>query len=156
MPPLPQAYYAMPPVPPQHGATAAGYGAAPYAAVTPYAGFWMRVGACLVDGLILCIPTFVIGLVPILGAIADIIGVWLYFALQESSVYQATLGKRALQIYVTDIYGRRLSFARATGRHFAKFISFITLCIGYIIAAFSERKQGLHDLMAETLVLRRN
>lgn len=131
------------------------YGAMPYAAATPYAGFWMRVGAYLLDWLILCIPTFVMALLPILGIIINIVGVWLYFALQESSVHQATLGKRALNIYVTDIYGRRLSFGRATGRHFGKVISALILCIGYIMVAFTDKKQGLHDLMAETLVLRK-
>jgi uncharacterized RDD family membrane protein YckC len=154
MPPVAQPYGAMPPAPPQYGAVAPGYAPTPYTAVTPYAGFWLRVGACLLDALILFLPAFVMGILPILGIIIDIVGVWLYFALQESSVYQATLGKRALNIYVTDTYGRRLTFGRATGRHFAKIISSLTLCIGYIIVAFTEKKQGLHDFMAETLVLR--
>ena len=79
---------------------------------------------------------------------------WLYGALMESSPYQATLGKMALGMKVTDLYGNRISFARATGRHFAKYISMITLCIGFIMVGFTERKQGLHDMIAGTLVLK--
>ena len=115
----------------------------------------MRVGAYLLDVLILFIPLGVLSLLPILGIIIDIVGVWLYFALQESSVYQATLGKRALNIYVTDLYGRRLTFGQATGRHFSKIISGLILCIGYIMVAFTQRKQGLHDMIAGTLVMRK-
>jgi uncharacterized RDD family membrane protein YckC len=145
----------MPPAPPQYAAVTQPYGAAPYAAVSPYAGFWMRVGAYLIDWLILCIPFTVLIFIPILGIIADIVGVWLYFALQESSPHQATVGKRAMNIYVTDLYGRRLSFGQATGRHFSKIISAIILDIGFIMVAFTEKKQGLHDMIAGTLVLRK-
>jgi uncharacterized RDD family membrane protein YckC len=145
----------MPPVPPQYGAVAPPYGAAPYAAVSPYAGFWMRVGAYILDSLILCIPCTMFFFVLFIFAWPFlIVGIWLYFGLQESSVYQATLGKRALNIYVTDMYGRRITFGQATGRYFAKILSGI-LCIGYIMVAFTERKQGLHDLLAGTLVMRR-
>lgn len=80
---------------------------------------------------------------------------WLYFSLMESSERQATLGKMALGITVTDMEGRRISFARATGRYFAKFISALTLLIGYIMAGFTEKKQALHDIIAGTLVLKR-
>jgi uncharacterized RDD family membrane protein YckC len=79
----------------------------------------------------------------------------LAFALQESSEYQCTLGKRVLKIYVTDLEGRRISFGQATGRHFGKIVSAIILGIGYIMAGFTEKKQGLHDMMAGTLVKRR-
>lgn len=77
--------------------------------------------------------------------------VWPYYAFMESSRWQATLGKRAVGIMVTDLDGTRISFARATGRYFASWLSGI-LCIGYIIAAFTERKQTLHDMIAGTLV----
>jgi uncharacterized RDD family membrane protein YckC len=55
---------------------------------------------------------------------------------------------------VTDLNGQRISFERATGRHFAKWLSSLILFIGYIMAGFSERKQALHDLLAGTLVRR--
>lgn len=87
---------------------------------------------------------------------AAFIGGWLYYALMESSSWQATLGKRALDLAVTDIEGRPISFARASGRYFAKLITnLIPLAIGYIIAGFTERKQAIHDMIASCLVLRR-
>ena len=55
---------------------------------------------------------------------------------------------------ITDLYGNRISFERATGRHFAKWLSSMVLGIGYIMVGFTERKQGLHDLVAGTLVRR--
>jgi uncharacterized RDD family membrane protein YckC len=154
-PPAPQPYGSYPPAPPQYGVVAQPYGAAPYAGASPYAGFWMRVGAYLLDVLILFIPLGILSLIPILGIIINIVGVWLYFALQESSVHQATLGKRALHICVTDQYGRRLSFGQATGRHFSKIISSLILGIGYLMVAFTQKKQGLHDMIAGTLVVRK-
>ena len=79
---------------------------------------------------------------------------WLYEALMESSSYQATLGKMIFGMKVTDLYGNRISFARAMGRHFAKILSGMILCIGFIMVGLTERKQGLHDLLAGTLVWR--
>jgi len=78
---------------------------------------------------------------------------WLYFAVCESSAWQATLGKLALGIRVVDLDGNRISFLRATGRHFAKILSSLILLIGYVMVAFTQRKQGLHDMIASTLVL---
>ncbi len=78
---------------------------------------------------------------------------WLYFSIMESSGRQATLGKLAVGIKVTDINGEKLSFGRATGRHFAKIINSFTFSIGYLMAAFTQQKQALHDLIAGTLVI---
>ena len=78
---------------------------------------------------------------------------WLYFAACESSVWQATIGKRALGIRVTDLHGQRISFARALGRYAAKFLSFLIAFIGVLMVAWTQRKQGLHDMLAGTLVL---
>ncbi len=80
---------------------------------------------------------------------------WLYFAIMESSAWQATLGKKALGLYVTDYDGRKISFARATGRHFAKILSTLILFIGYMMAGFTARKQALHDMIAGCLVLKK-
>ncbi|HRX30553.1 MAG TPA: RDD family protein [Tenuifilaceae bacterium] len=77
---------------------------------------------------------------------------WLYFALMESSKYQGTIGKIAIGLIVTDMDGNKISFARATGRYFGKFISGIILDIGYFMAGFTEKKQALHDMLASTLV----
>ena len=86
-------------------------------------------------------------------ALLTVAGSWLYEALMLSSPYQATLGKMIFGMKVTDLYGNRISFARATGRHFAKYISGpFTLLIGFFMVGFTERKQGLHDIIAGTLV----
>jgi len=85
-----------------------------------------------------------------------IVGNWLYFACFESSTWQATPGKKVLNIAVTDMTGARITFGRASGRFFAKFITrLIPLGIGFILAGITERKQALHDMIASTLVLRR-
>jgi len=78
---------------------------------------------------------------------------WLYYALMESSSHQATLGKKAMGLIVTDMNGNRISFLRATGRFFGKIVSALIIYIGFIMAFFTQKKQGLHDMMASCLVL---
>jgi len=78
---------------------------------------------------------------------------WLYFAGMESSALQATVGKMALGIRVTDLEGERIGFGRATCRLLAKIISALILYIGFIMAGFTARKQALHDMMCGTLVV---
>jgi uncharacterized RDD family membrane protein YckC len=80
---------------------------------------------------------------------------WLYWALLESSRWQATLGKKMLGLQVTDLEGRRISFARATGRYFGKVISTLLLLVGFAMAGFTEKKQALHDMIASCLVLKK-
>lgn len=77
---------------------------------------------------------------------------WIYFAGFESSHLKGTPGKWLLGIYVTDTEGGRISFGNATGRHFGKIISGLILCVGYMMAGFTERNQALHDMMAKCLV----
>ena len=84
-----------------------------------------------------------------------LVAAWLYFAIMESSSKQGTLGKMALGLKVTDLEGRRISFGRATGRHFGKIVSQTILYIGFIMAGFTQQKQALHDIMAGCLVVRR-
>jgi uncharacterized RDD family membrane protein YckC len=139
-----------------------------------YAGFWLRFVAIFVDGLILSPLALVsLGLSTISNASSDNnvkIGMavliifyaffamavrWLYFALQEAGGHQATFGKRLLGIYVTDTQGRRIGFGRATGRFFGKILSGLILCIGYMMAGWTPRKQALHDMLADTLVVRK-
>jgi uncharacterized RDD family membrane protein YckC len=138
------------------GSAGSGWSAAPVAQVT-YAGFWKRFAAVLIDFLILTIPSIVIYAAVGRGAgdLVVLVVDWLYFAYQESSPAQATIGKRALGIKVTDLEGNRISFGRATGRYFAKYLSAITLFIGFLLAAFTARKQALHDMIAGTLVVNR-
>lgn len=96
-----------------------------------------------------------ISLIFVLAGVA-VLGQWLYFAYLESGEKQATWGKQMLGLYVTDLSGNRMTFARASGRFFAKIVSgLIPLGIGYIMAGFTERKQALHDMIASCLVLRR-
>lgn len=155
--------------------------------LAPYAGFWLRAVAYLLDSIILgivfgafllvaaaiigfgaiaaafrnadnpgAIPVAIIFLIVSVAA-ASIIVSWLYYAWMESSASQATLGKLALGLYVTDLQGRRISFGRASGRFFAKIITgLIPFFLGYILAGITEKKQALHDMIASCLVLRKN
>ena len=139
-----------------------------------FAGFWKRLVAYILD-VFLFLALFII-LAMLLGisltvgsssiennaaGVFAIFGIyllyypcwWLYFALMESSSLQATLGKKVMGIKVTDINGQRLSFGQATGRHFSAFITQLTFSIGYLLAAFTARKQALHDMIASTLVV---
>jgi len=145
-----------------------------------YAGFWKRFAAALIDGLIMSAVQTVIQLVLTaagvinmsefqanpdtadLGHFVVVVGILsgvmfiiqiLYFAIMESSAKQATLGKMVLGIMVTDADGKRISLGRAFGRNLGKIVSSIILCIGYLMIAFTEKKQGLHDIMAGCLVV---
>jgi uncharacterized RDD family membrane protein YckC len=144
-----------------------------------YAGFWLRFAAAFIDNIIIQAPFWILQVVievtnpPVMGpngvstptganiglncasGLANILVFWLYYALQESGEHQATLGKRAVGIKVVSLEGQRLSFANATGRTFGKILSQLICLIGYIMAAFTERKQALHDMMAGTLVVRK-
>jgi uncharacterized RDD family membrane protein YckC len=132
-----------------------------------FAGFWRRVAAYWIDTAIfwaamLCFAVVLGAILALLGSKSSalpglntfmVIVYWLYFAGQESSSRRATLGKRVLGIQVVDLQGRRIDFARASGRHFGKFVSAILLCTGFLMAAFTTRKQALHDVMASCLVV---
>jgi uncharacterized RDD family membrane protein YckC/Tfp pilus assembly major pilin PilA len=141
-------------------------------AVVIYAGFWRRYLALFLDQIILAVPVLllVVVIAVAIHAGADnkadaAIGplfyllMWVasafYYALQESSVHQATFGKRALGIKVTDLQGGRISFGNALGRWFATALSYLTCYIGFFMAGFTERRQALHDMVADTLVVDR-
>jgi uncharacterized RDD family membrane protein YckC len=140
-----------------------------------YAGFWRRLAAAFIDGILLNIIAYFVGSMVGYSMIDRMSGrysgntldaaymrytlitvaiYWLYFALQESGSAQATLGKRAMGVRVVGAEGKRVSFLNATGRHFAKIISFLVLCIGFLMVAWDSRKQGLHDKMANTFVVK--
>ena len=157
------------------------------AALEDYAGFWKRVGAYILDVIVLYMPNMLImkamggdaaqatlrqamlaapgdphAMIAAYGqfyssiAAASLITTalaWLYFALCESSAWQATVGKLALGIRVTDLQGNRISFLRALGRYPAKILSGMILFIGFLMVAWTQRKQGLHDMICSTLVL---
>ena len=136
-----------------------------------FAGFWKRLIAHIFDGIIFSV---LFGLLALLLGVSvltmspnnpeylnTILGYsalsmpawWLYFALMESSSAQATFGKRIMGIKVTDIHGQPIGFGQATGRHFAGAISYLIFYIGYLMVAFTARKQALHDMIAGTLVV---
>lgn len=158
-----------------------------------YAGFWIRIVASLIDGIILGIPLFFIQmivnavvLIPLTGDVVDmntnpnnyidgqafnadvlkatgistiinvaisfVLGIT-YFASMESSSKQGTLGKMAVGIQVTDINGEKITFKRSVARYFSKILSGIPFYIGYIMAGFTQKKQGLHDIIAKTQVV---
>jgi len=135
-----------------------------------YAGFWKRFSAALIDGIVTTIGCAIIGFIfgfifilstgindpDVLEFIGNILGiflVWLYFSVMESSSSQGTFGKMAVGIKVTDLSGYRVSFGKATGRHFGKIISTIIFLIGFIMVAFTDKKQGLHDMMSGCLIV---
>lgn len=149
-----------------------------------YAGFWRRWIALIIDQLILGVGFYATAFaVAILVGIAggmDWLGTLdsgdpepvvvfayvgfmllyyvaaaVYFSLFESSRHQATPGKMALGIKVVDQQGRRLSFGHALGRWVSATLSYLTLYIGFLMAAFTERKRALHDMVAGTLVVDR-
>lgn len=141
-----------------------------------YAGFWIRVAAYLIDYIVIQIATSILMFIfmgslflnpesmenpdQMLGRVLPlyvilIVGSWLYYALMESSAQQGTLGKMAVGIKVADMDGARISFGNATGRFFAKILSGIILFVGYLMVAFTDKKQGLHDMMANTLVVQK-
>ena len=136
-------------------------------ATVTYGGFWIRLVAYIIDAILLSIVFGIVGSVAgynifepdmeSYGAavnIASLLIGWLYFALLESSERGATVGKMAMGLRVVTDKGERLSFMKATGRYFAKIISAIILCIGFIMIGFTDRKRGLHDMIASTLVIK--
>ena len=130
------------------------------------AGFWARAGAYILDYILLCVGMFVLFFfLALIGAMSPETGersgtawgillFWLYFAFLESGPRQATIGKRALSIKVVTLDGKAPSFWRATGRHFAKILSGLFFCIGFLMCLFTAKKQCLHDIMASCLVVR--
>jgi uncharacterized RDD family membrane protein YckC len=121
-----------------------------------YAGFWERFAAMLIDGFILVIPNYILQYVAgdTAGSVISLVMYWLYFALMESSDMQATPGKKALGLRVTDVDGSPVSFGQATGRFFGRYLSMLIIFIGYLMMIWDDRKQTLHDKMASTLVVK--
>lgn len=139
-----------------------------------YAGFFARFAAMLLDGLIFAlimipimfiltpinilisrnVPVLVIPMVIATYGLMLLL-MWLYYAKLESGPKMATFGKRIMGIQVTDLNGQRISFIKATVRLLVKVFLSGILLIGYLMAAFTEKKQALHDILAGCLVVRR-
>ena len=144
-----------------------------------YGGFWIRLVAYIIDAIIVNGASFIVGLVfgaalgggmaasgntspeqiamtaNVMGSGLGLLIGWLYYAVMESSASQATVGKMAFGLVVTDEQGYRIGFGRATGRFFAKILSGIILLIGFMMVGWTARKQGLHDMIAGTLVIKK-
>lgn len=163
------------------GTSPVAYAAVP---ASPYGGFWIRLLAHLIDHVILgavAAPLFFIMALPTIVRVAHeaernqepspemimailssvflyaavaFAGQWLYEAWLTSSSWQGTIGKRVLRLKVVDEAGNRIGFGRATGRFFAKILSSMFFCIGFIMIGFTERKRGLHDMLAGTVVMK--
>jgi len=142
-----------------------------------YGGFWKRLVAYIIDWVILLAVTVMISIgmgifaagsgidiedeqaLLIYQAQANLLSflvAWLYYALMESSARQATFGKSILGMKVTNLQGERIGFGRASVRFFSKILSALLFFIGFIMIAFTEKKQGLHDLIASTLIVNKN
>lgn len=121
-----------------------------------YAGFWRRLAAFLIDQAILnvfeTIAVFLVAL-PLNNLSFLLLVNVVYFTGLESSSWQATPGKRALGILVTDLDGRRISLPRATLRFVSKFLSALLFGAGFLTIALTKNKQGLHDKIAGTFVV---
>jgi len=156
-----------------------------------YAGFWLRFVAAIIDGLILGVPFGFVVVMIVMSALPGLmqmqnqqspnpvaivmlilpriffiivlaaVASWLYFALCESSQWQATLGKKALGLYVTDLGGSRVTFGRASGRFWGgrglsmvPYLGGLYYLVDCIMAGVTEKKQALHDMIAGCLVQR--
>jgi len=147
-----------------------------------YASFILRMGAYVIDFLILGViisfsqwltvktlsldlrledfmsddqeliftPIFTLSF--IIFASVKLIIYWLYYALTESRL-GASPGKLLFKLQVTDLDGRRINFKRATGHTFARFLSFLPFFTGYLMAAFTDKTQALHDLLSGCIVI---
>ena len=129
-----------------------------------YAGFWRRFIALFIDVIIFNILlSLLIGILQVtmqpgltgINFLAPLgLLYFVYAAIFESSSWQATPGKRILSLKIVDYEGNAVGFLRAFGRNVGKIVSTIILWIGFVMAAFTSRKQALHDMMAGCLVIR--
>ncbi|MGH8668317.1 MAG: RDD family protein, partial [Burkholderiales bacterium] len=135
----------------------------PHLASAEFGGFWIRFFAVLVDSAIvfLVMVLLIVGAGSALGeagltfgALAAWLFAFLYWPVMHASKLQATLGKALLGLRVTGYQGNRVSFLRSLGRELAKVLSGAVAMVGYLVAAFTARKQALHDLVASTYVVR--
>lgn len=150
---------------------------ATFADTAEYAGFWLRVWAGAIDVAIECVVALLLSLAinlvlrrfgsghgitaarsAFFAGMAFIVllnvGAWLYSASMESSQWRATLGKRIVGLQVLTSEGARLSFGPATVRHLMKFLSLFSLTLGFMMAGWTKRRQALHDIPTDSVVVR--
>ena len=135
-----------------------------------FGGFWRRLAAAFVDGIVLFfpqaitrvalnLPLFATGessdaVAELLVSVGTLVMYWLYSSLLESSARQATLGQQLLGLQVMDLEGRRISFARGTARYFGQILSALICGVGYLFNLWTSRRQTLHDLIAGCVLVR--
>lgn len=142
-----------------------------------YAGFWMRVLAGFIDVLLGQLFILIVAVISggilggvmgaasasmesikeaatALGQFISVVISWLWFTVAESSAWQASVGKKMLGLKVTDEEGGRISFGRANRRYWSKILSALILMAGFLMVPFTEKRQGLHDKIAGTLVVK--
>jgi uncharacterized RDD family membrane protein YckC len=119
---------------------------------------WRRMCGWLLDGFVALVVLFVgiligVGLSSFFAVVFVIVSLWMYFALLESSPRQGTLAKMLLNEQVTDLRGRRITFERASARHFSMYLTLLTpFWIGFLMAFWTRRRQALHDYISGTQV----
>ncbi len=141
-----------------------------------YAGFWRRVWAGMIDVSLEILVALLLALLidaifKLVGRALGIeqesaayvtgftfivllaVGGWLYAALSESSRYRATLGKRVMHLQVVNANGGKLTFGQASARHVMKFLSLFSLGFGFMMAGWTNRRQALHDMPNDCLVI---
>lgn len=137
---------------------------------TRFGGFWIRVGAYFIDFVVMLIPNMLLSflirsmnpadneieqaVIEAMSFILSQIVWWVYYAVLHSSKWQASVGKMAVGLKVVDEKGNRISFGRATGRYFALYLSTLILGIGCMMVGWTKKKQGLHDIIAGTYVIK--
>ncbi len=142
-----------------------------------YAGFWLRVWAGVIDVCLEAVGALILtlaidyglrrfgrllGISPFVSKVATgmafililSVGSWLYCAFAESSSWRATVGKRLLGLQVVTSDGDKISFGQATVRHLMKFLSLFCLTIGFLMSGWTKRRQALHDMPCDCLVIR--
>jgi uncharacterized RDD family membrane protein YckC len=142
-----------------------------------YAGFWLRVWAGAIDVSLEALAALLItaivdiamkllspqfGLSPITARYVTgmafifvlAIGSWLYSAFAESSNSRATIGKRMMGLQVVTAQGDKLNFGQASVRHFMKFLSLFTASVGFMMAGWTKRRQALHDMPTDCVVIK--
>ena len=145
-----------------------------------YASFWQRFLASLIDLLIVLVIQCVL-LIPFIGImgyemsfnelgdlrkgtililsfglyLTFMLISWLYFALFHASLNHATIGKMIVGIKLCHAHRRDLSFSRMSLRYVSQYMSFSILLIGFIMAAFTPKRQALHDFIANTIVIKK-
>ncbi|MGN1402124.1 MAG: RDD family protein [Bacillus sp. (in: firmicutes)] len=138
-----------------------------------YAGFWPRLAAYLIDTVVIVLGFILLLLLfspflffddssifailmPLFLWGISILASGAYIVLMTSSKHQATLGKKMMGLIVTDENGNRLDFSKSALRFIISYIlSSFTSGLIYLVVAFTDKKKGIHDMVANTVVVRK-